>query len=58
VYDHLEQLVKMEYLTMHTEAKNRSLYRLMWDGQGGDGEKFITGLIRVDELRAKRSVLS
>jgi DNA primase catalytic core len=58
VYDHLEQLVKMEYLTMHTEAKNRSLYRLMWDGQGGDGEKFIAGLIRVEDLRVKRSVLS
>jgi DNA primase catalytic core len=55
VYDHLEQLVRMEYLTMHTEAKNRSLYRLMWDGQGEDGEKFIAGLIRVEDLKRRAS---
>ena len=48
---HLEQLVEMEYLHLHSGKQGqRHTYELLWDGAGEDGDKFLIGLIDVKKL--------
>jgi hypothetical protein len=55
---HLEQLVEMEYLHLHSGKQGqRHTYELLWDGQGEDGEKFMAGLIDVKSLRKQVKTL-
>ena len=49
---HLDRLVDLEYLAVHHGKQGQSyLYELLYDGQGQDGEPFLTGLIDVEALR-------
>lgn len=56
IHDHLKHLVDMEYLAMQNGNEcNRYSYKLIWDGQGEDGQKFISGLLNVEDLKKRRS---
>ncbi len=55
VQEHIRQLVDQEYLLMKNGEHNRFLYGLLWDGQGEDGQKFVSGLIDVEELKKRRN---
>jgi len=48
---HLEKLAELEYLLVHRGGPGqRFVYELLYDGQGGDGEAFLTGLLDVGTL--------
>lgn len=53
VYDHIKPLLDMEYLLMHSETRNRPMYRLLWDGEGREGERFLMGLMNSESLKKK-----
>lgn len=53
VYDHLKPLLDMEYLVLQAESRNRPMYKLLWNGEGADGNKFVMGLINVESLKSK-----
>jgi DNA primase catalytic core len=45
VHIHLKELVEFEYVSGEADrANNTYRYRLLWDGQGKDGQRFILGL--------------
>jgi DNA primase catalytic core len=49
---HLERLVELEHVLVHRGHRGNSfLYELLWDGRGGEGEVFMTGLIDVESLK-------
>lgn len=56
VYDHLKPLLDMEYLLMQSESRNRPMYRLLWQGEGKSGERFLMGLIDITSIE-KRGAL-
>jgi hypothetical protein len=50
----LEALLEMEYVIARKNGKSHQLlYELLWKGEGERGEKFLLGLIDVQELRKK-----
>ncbi len=52
VKKHLSRLAELEYVLPHRGRYGQSfLYELVYDGEGRDGSKFLTGLIDVDALR-------
>lgn len=55
---HIKQLEDLEYLVPITGRRGQSFsYRLAWEGEGLDGERFLPGLIPVEELRHKAEVV-
>ena len=51
VHIHLKELVEFEYVSAEADrANNTYRYRLLWDGQGKDGRRFILGLSDVEDL--------
>jgi hypothetical protein len=56
VYDHIKPLLDMEYLVLHSENRNRPMYRLLWKGEGTDGQRFLMGLINPESLKMKRAL--
>ncbi len=55
---HIKQLEELEYLVPLSGRRGQSFcYRLAWDGEGLDGERFMPGLISVEELRRKAEVM-
>jgi hypothetical protein len=52
VHRYLQELIELEFVLME-HGRNGVLhrYRLAYDGQGGDGGKFLLGLKSVNELR-------
>jgi hypothetical protein len=51
---HLDRLVELEYVLVHRGGRGQSFeYELLYDGQGKDGQPFLTGLIDVAALEAK-----
>jgi DNA primase len=52
VHRYLQELIELEFVLME-HGRNGVLhrYRLAYDGQGRDGDKFLLGLKSVDELR-------
>ena len=54
VQEHIRQLVEQEYLVMKSGEHNRHVYMLQWDGTGEDGERFVRGLLDVEELKKRR----
>jgi DNA primase catalytic core len=55
VQEHIRQLVDQEYLLMKNGDHNRYSYQLLWDGKGEDGEKFVSGLLDVEELKKRHN---
>jgi len=56
---HLERLVQLEYVLVHSGGRGQSFaYELLYDGQGKDGAPFLTGLIDVEALRARATTAS
>ena len=54
VNDHLKQLVDQEYLILYGGGeRNRYSYELIWDGKGGENERFFSGLIDLKKLKKK-----
>jgi hypothetical protein len=52
VHRYLKELLDFEYVVMDYGRNGVACrYRLLWDGQGKDGKRFILGLKGVDELR-------
>jgi DNA primase catalytic core len=50
---HLGRLVELEYVLAHRADHGQGLvYELVYDGQGKDGRRFLSGLIDVEKLRA------
>jgi DNA primase len=55
---HIKQLEDLEYLVPISGRRGQSFsYRLAWEGEGLDGERFMPGLIPVEELRRKAEVV-
>jgi hypothetical protein len=55
---HIKQLEDLEYLIPLSGRRGQSFcYRLAWDGEGQDGERFLPGLVSVEELRRKAEVV-
>jgi DNA primase catalytic core len=55
---HVKQLEDLEYLLPLTGRRGQCFsYRLAWDGEGLDGERFVLGLTSVEELRQKAKVV-
>jgi hypothetical protein len=55
---HVKQLEELEYLVPLSGRRGQCFsYRLAWDGEGLDGERFVLGLISVEELRRKAKVV-
>jgi DNA primase len=55
---HIKQLEELEYLVPISGRRGQSFsYRLAWEGEGLDGERFMPGLIAVEELRHKAQVV-
>ena len=55
---HVKQLEDLEYLLPLSGRRGQCFsYRLAWDGEGLDGERFVLGLISVEELRQKAKVV-
>lgn len=55
---HIKQLEDLEYLVPITGRRGQSFsYRLAWEGEGQDGERFLPGLIPIEELRHKAEVV-
>jgi len=49
---HLSRLEELEYLLLHRGGRGQSfVYELLYDGQGKDGQPFLSGLLDVDSLR-------
>jgi len=49
VHIHLKELVEFEYVSAEADrANNTYRYRLLWGGQGKDGQRFILGLSASD----------
>ncbi|MBL7959939.1 hypothetical protein JNL27_06815 [bacterium] len=51
VYDHIKPLLEMEYLLLQSESRNRPMYRLLWNGEGKEGGRFLIGLIDTESLK-------
>jgi DNA primase len=51
---HLRRLVELEYLAAHRNGHGAA-YELLYDGQGHDGERFLTGLIDAERLQRSGS---
>jgi hypothetical protein len=49
VHRYLGELLDLEYVSLERRL-GRHLYRLRWDGTGRDGERFLLGLKRPEEL--------
>ena len=58
IHHYLNQLVALEYL-VPVCGRNGSQYqyRLVWDGQGKEGERFVLGLKTVEQLRKDANLL-
>jgi len=55
---HIKQLEELEYLVPISGRRGQSYcYRLAWEGEGLDGERFLPGLVSVEELRRKAEVV-
>jgi len=55
---HVKQLEDLEYLLPLSGRRGQCFsYRLAWDGEGLDGERFVLGLTSVEELRRKAKVV-
>jgi hypothetical protein len=55
---HIKQLEDLEYLVPISGRRGQSFsYRLAWEGEGLDGERFLPGLIPIEELRHKAEVV-
>ena len=55
---HIKQLEELEYLVPISGRRGQSFcYRLAWEGEGLDGERFLPGLVLVEELRRKAEVV-
>lgn len=51
VHTHLRELIELEYLSAEADrVTNGHRYRLLWDGQGKDGSRFMLGLKNPDEI--------
>ena len=51
VHIHLRELVEFEYVSAESDRVNNTYrYRLLYDGQGKDGSKFVLGLSNVEGL--------
>lgn len=51
VHIHLKELVEFEYVSVETDRVNNTYrYRLLYDGQGKDGSRFMLGLSNVEGL--------
>ena len=58
IHHYLTQLVTMEYLVPVTGRNGQQYqYRLVWDGQGKAGERFVLGLKTVEQLRNEANLL-
>jgi len=52
---HLKQLEELEYIyAVKGSPGKQYAYKLLWDGQGTDGHKFLMGLIDVEKIRDHR----
>ena len=52
VHTHLRELIEYEYVSVEIDrATNGHRYRLLYEGQGKDGERFMLGLADPDTLR-------
>jgi len=55
---HIKQLEELEYLVPLSGRRGQSFcYRLAWEGEGQDGQRFLPGLVAVEELRRKAQVV-
>lgn len=53
VKKHLGKLVDLEYALIHRGGRGQSfVYELLYSGQGGEGGKFVMGLIDVEKLKS------
>ena len=58
IHHYLTQLVGLEYLVPVAGRNGQQYqYRLVWDGQGKDGERFVLGLKTEAELRKEANLL-
>lgn len=58
IHHYLTQLVGLEYLVPVAGRNGQQYqYRLVWDGQGKDGERFVLGLKTEAELRKEAGLL-
>jgi DNA primase catalytic core len=58
IHHYLNQLVAMEYLVPVAGRNGQQFqYRLMWEGQGKEGERFVLGLKSVEQLRKEANLL-
>jgi hypothetical protein len=56
---HLARLIELEYvLAYRTGARNQREYRLLYEGQGADGQKFVLGLVNPSSLHPEPSATS
>ena len=52
VHTHLRELIELEYVSIEGDrVTNGHRYRLLWDGQGKDGRRFLLGLQDVEVSR-------
>ena len=55
---HIKALEELEYLVPLSGRRGQIFwYKLAWEGEGLEGERFLPGLIPVEELRRKAEVL-
>ena len=55
---HIKQLEELEYLVPISGRRGQSYcYRLAWEGEGLDGERFLPGLVSVEDLRRKAEIV-
>src|SRR5262249_52422459 len=53
---HLQRLEELEYLLVHRGPRGRSfVYELLYESAVDDGQKYLSRLIDVDQLRLERS---
>ena len=58
IHHYLNQLVALEYLVPVAGRNGQQYqYRLMWEGQGKEGERFVLGLKPVEQLRKEANLL-
>jgi DNA primase catalytic core len=58
IHHYLNQLVALEYLVPVCGRNGQQYqYRLVWDGQGKEGERFVLGLKTVEQLRKDANLL-
>ena len=58
IHHYLNQLVALEYLVPMAGRNGQQFqYRLMWEGQGKEGERFVLGLKSVEQLRKEANLL-